>query len=138
MKAKERIAYLKGLLSGLGPREEDEQKILLALIDVVDALADELEEQGRLVEEQGEAIEEVADYCSELEDDMTALERRVATLLPDEPGDEEGDFLDETGEEGPFASVSCPHCGLAFYCRPEALEPDEALECPGCGGSFEI
>lgn len=138
MKSKERIAYLKGLLAGLKPREEEEQKIILALIDVVDALAAEAEEQGHVIEEQGEAIEEVADYCSELEDDMTALERRLDGLLSDEADGDEGDFLDETGEEEPFASVSCPHCGLAFFCRPEALEPDEALECPGCGESFEI
>ncbi|MDD4365226.1 MAG: hypothetical protein PHF19_05725 [Synergistales bacterium] len=136
MKAKERIAYLKGLLEGLSPREEDEQKLLLALIDVADALASDLDEQGRGIEEQAEVIEEVADYCAQLEDDMTALEERMDGFSG-EYG-EEAEEISPPDDEQEFTSVTYPNCGLAFFCRPEALEPDEALECPGCGEFFEI
>jgi hypothetical protein len=138
MKAKEKIAYLKGLMAGLKPRDEDDQKLLLALIDVADSLAEELEEQQRALEEQGEVIEEVADYCDQLEDDMSSLEERFDDLV--------GDSDDETGmepfpceacdDEEEFSSVSCPHCGLTFFCRPDVLDPDEELECPGCGETF--
>lgn len=136
MKTKEKIAYLKGLMAGLKPRDEDDQKLLLALIDVADSLAEELEEQQSALEEQGEVIEEVADYCDQLEDDMSRLEERFDDLV--------GDSVDEAGvepfpgddDEEEFSSVSCPHCDLTFFCRPDVLDPDEELECPGCGETF--
>ena len=53
MSAREKIAYLKGLLDGLGPaKDEGQNKIFGALVEALDALSEEVEDQGERIDEQ--------------------------------------------------------------------------------------
>ena len=52
MSAREKIAYLKWLLDGLGPVENEGQgKIFRAVVDALDALSLEVAEQEDLIQE---------------------------------------------------------------------------------------
>ena len=51
-KMSEKVAYLKGLAEGLGVNGDTEQgKLMLAMIDVLDAFADECKELDEKIEE---------------------------------------------------------------------------------------
>ncbi|MFP4482471.1 MAG: CD1247 N-terminal domain-containing protein [Thermovirgaceae bacterium] len=120
MKARERIAYLDGLIEGLSPEGEDQRRIYEGIIQALKALADEIDEQAEIIDEQQDFIEEISDYCEQLEADMSELEET--------PWEYEGDE-----DEADFSSVTCPECGHVFFFDPEAYEEGESLECPACG-----
>ena len=59
-KVGEKVAYLKGLAEGLGVNGETEQgKLMLAMIDTLEALAKNSEEIDERVEELSEYVEEI-------------------------------------------------------------------------------
>jgi predicted RNA-binding Zn-ribbon protein involved in translation (DUF1610 family) len=120
MKARERIAYLDGLIEGLSPEGQEQRRIYEGIIQALKALADEIDEQAEIIDEQQDFIEEISDYCEQLEADMTELEET--------PWEFEGDE-----DEEDFSSVTCPECGHVFFFDPGAYEEGEPLECPACG-----
>jgi len=123
MGAREKIAYLNGLIEGLNPSGEAEKKIYAGILEALGALADEIDEHAEIIDEQQEFIEDLSEYCEQLEEDMDRLEEGFGEI--DEYSDEE---LDDT-----FDSRECPECGHVFFFRPEAMEEDGALQCPECG-----
>ena len=143
MSAREKIAYLKGLLDGLGPvKDEWQNKIFAGLVDALDALSQEVADQGELIEEQRELYEDLADDCALLDEDLDALERAFAECGGEAYGDEDDEDDDEEEDEDEdefdesYLSVTCPSCGYVFYYQPEEYEEDETLQCPGCGKEF--
>lgn len=120
MKARERIAYLDGLIEGLSPEGQEQRRIYEGIIQALKALADEIDEQAEIIDEQQDFIEEISDYCEQLEADMTELEET--------PWEFDGDE-----DEEDFGSVTCPECGHVFFFDPGAHEEGEPLECPACG-----
>lgn len=140
MSAREKIAYLKGLLDGLGPaKDEGQNKIFGAMVDALEALSLEVDEHDELIEEQRELYEDLADDCALLDEDLDSMERVFAEFMGEGDDDDEDD--DDDDEDADFdesyISVSCPSCGYVFYYQPEEYEGDEKLQCPGCGKEFE-
>jgi hypothetical protein len=123
MGAREKIAFLNGLIEGLNPSGEAEKKIYAGILDALGALADEIDEHAEIIDEQQEFIEDLSEYCEQLEEDMDRLEEGFGEL--DEYSDED---LDDT-----FDSRECSECGHVFFYKPEAMEEDGALQCPECG-----
>ena len=125
MKLTEKAAYLKGLADGLEyDKTTKEGKLIAALIELTEALADK-------VEGLDHDLEELNDYVEELDEDLGEVE----DFLDDE-GDEEEcdgecddcDYADETYE------VECPTCGEKI-CFDESVDPAN-LTCPSCGAKF--
>jgi len=108
MSAREKIAFLEGLLEGLDPKGDPERKIYLAIVETLHALADEIDDHDELLEEQRETIEDLSEYCEQLEEDLSRLE---------------GD-LDDRDD-------------LLFFFKPETRSEDGALQCPECGFVLE-
>ena len=112
-KVGEKVAYLKGLAEGLGVNGETEQgKLMLAMIDTLEALA-------KNSEEIDERVEELSEYVEEIDSDVSDLEE--ALFLDDE--DEEGDGLIE---------YECPHCGTVIFFDENAFDMEEEHLCPNC------
>ena len=117
-KVGEKVAYLKGLAEGLGVNGETEQgKLMLAMIDTLEALAKNSEEIDERVEELSEYVEEIDSDVSDLED---------ALFLDDE--DEEDD--DEDGDG--LIEYECPHCGTVIFFDENAFDMEEEHLCPNC------
>jgi predicted Zn-ribbon and HTH transcriptional regulator len=135
VESKERIAYLKGLLDGLGPQDENQSKVYAAIVDALEALADEVEMHRDELREQAEMVEELNEFCESLEDDMEEIEKLVGELeeVPEE--DEEGE--DEEDFETVYQSAVCPKCGHRFYYQPELYEENKPVQCPKCAETFE-
>ena len=112
-KVGEKVAYLKGLAEGLGVNGETEQgKLMLAMIDTLEALA-------KNSEEIDERVEELSEYVEEIDSDVSDLEEAL--------------FLDDEDEEDDdFVELQCPECGETIYFDEDMLESGEELLCPNC------
>ena len=143
MSAREKIAYLKGLLDGVGPAEnEGLGKIFGAVVEALEALSLDIAEQEEMINDQRELYEDLADDCALLDEDLDTLEKKVAELTDEDDdfdSDDEPDYEQELNEgdfDESYVSVTCPKCGYVFYYQQDEYEEDEPLECPGCGESF--
>jgi predicted nucleic acid-binding Zn-ribbon protein len=130
MSAKEKIAWLKGLLSGLEIEGKD-AKIYGAVAETLDALATQIEEQNEQIESLRSLYDELEEECTALGEDILVLED-----LFDE-------YAKEDNEDDKYAasyvSVTCPSCTSVFYYEQgKNKEEDEMLECPDCGKKFSL
>ena len=87
-KMSEKVAYLKGLAEGLGVSAETEQgKLMLAMIDTLEAFAAEHEETvSQLLELQ--------EYVEEIDNDVSDMEEALLSL--DEDDEDEEDAEEQT------------------------------------------
>lgn len=131
MEAREAIAYLKGLLEGTPPADEREKKIFDAILCAIDSLFLELHELKQKVDEGEKVYSDVLDSCLRLEDEMSDLHDEVDLLRG------EAEEVEEDYEEF-YASFTCPACGHSFYYQPDEYEEGEQLQCPSCGGFFDL
>lgn len=131
MNARERIAYLRGLLDSM-EQEERNAKIFSAVVEALDALALEIEEHTRLFDHVHQATEELTDEVYELHDAVYELEQSIGL-------DSDQDY-DETDGDDPaesYISVTCPSCAYSFYYRCEDEKDGDKLICPGCGKEID-
>lgn len=130
MSALEKVAYLKGLVEGLGIDEgTKESKIYTAIIDTLDAIAAE-------VDALGENALDIAEEIDALSEDLSDVETFVYS----------GGFGDENPTECDCGccddddftyEVDCPACGEEIVVEEEALVSGEIV-CPKCGEKLEF
>jgi len=131
MSAKEKIAWLKGFLSGLEIEGKD-VKIYGAVADALDALATQIEEQNEQIESLRNLYDELEEECASLGDDVLALED-----IFDEYAKKEID--EDEKYAASYISVTCPSCTSVFYYEQgEDKNENEVLECPDCGKKFSL
>lgn len=131
MSAREKIAYLKGLIDGQNLADSPQKvSFYAALVDALESLADSMDEHDGV-------HKELNDYLEQLDEDVAELEDTLDVLLEDDFCDcDDDDDEDYDDEEEEFDSVSCPHCGKDFFYEPAAYDEGEELLCPHCGKSF--
>ena len=113
----EKVAYLKGLMEGMNLNaDSNEGKLFLAIADVLDEIALEVEDLTDEVMDLGD-VEDIV-YDDEDEDDYE---------------DEEDD---EDDEEECYATT-CPECEEEIFFDDSVLE-DGKVECPNCGATLEF
>lgn len=118
MSMNESVAYLKGLAEGLDiDTTTKEGKLLMAIIDVLEEMAETVND-----------IEEVVDENTELID---ALDEDLSTLEDDIYGDDEDD------DDEAIYEVTCPNCGDTICLDEETLLEGD-MECPNCGQKLEF
>ena len=118
----EKVAYLKGLAEGLGVTAETEKgKLMLAMIDTLEAFAEQAEETGGA----RPGLREVVDS------DVGDLEEALLSEAEDEDDDEEEDEDDDEDEEG-LIEYECPHCGTVIFFDEEAFDMEQEHLCPNC------
>ena len=121
----EKVAYLKGLAEGLGVTAETEKgKLMLAMIDTLEAFA-------KQAEETEEALHELQEVVDELDSDVGDLEEALLSEAEDEDDDEEEDEDDDEEEEG-LIEYECPHCGTVIFFDEEAFDMEQEHLCPNC------
>ena len=122
-KVGEKVAYLKGLAEGLGVNDETEQgKLMLAMIDTLEALAKNSEETDERVGELSEYVEEIDSDVSDLEEALFSEED------DDDEEDEEDDEEDEDDDEDGDGLIEyeCPHCGTVTVSYTHLTLPTKA------------
>ena len=136
---KEKAAYLKGLIDGLGIDENTKEG------KVIKAMSELLSEMAEAVDSIDEDVTHAYDQINDLSEELEDLE---ADLYEDEDAeDEEDDSDDETEADDdddnadvagePYYEVACPACGKTVYVSEDDLDAGEA-NCAHCGVTFEV
>lgn len=113
----EKVAYLKGLMEGMNLNaDSNEGKLFLAIADVLDEIALEVEDLTDEVMELGDGLDVISDDLGDVED-----------IVYDE---------DEDDEEECYATT-CPECEEEIFFDDSVLE-DGKVECPNCGATLEF
>jgi hypothetical protein len=122
MELGEKVAFIKGLIEGLGIDESTKEgKVILAIVDVLDDVAlsvSDLEDSVDLLGEQFETLDE-------------DVEELYGELFGDEDDDDDDDF------DGELYEVECPSCG-EIICLDEDMLDEGEIECPNCGEPLEF
>ncbi len=123
MSAREKIAYLRGLIEGQNVAENASiTKFHEALLGALDSIAGEIDDLS-------EAYDDLREYVEDLEDEMMEMQADYDPDGMDEDGGEE--------EEEEYEAATCPNCGKDFFYQPDAYDDDEDLLCPHCGEPFK-
>ena len=125
----EKVAYLKGLAEGMRlDAQSDQGKLLLAMIDAMEAFA-----SGQ--EETCAQLDELQQYVEEIDSDVSDLEE--ALFSEDDEDDEEYDGDEDDDEDGDgLIEYECPHCGTVVFFDEEAFDMEEKHLCPNCHRSI--
>ena len=132
MELKEKIAYLQGLAAGLNLDDTTKEgKMFIAIMDILDDMAQAIEDLASDQDDLEEYIEAVDEDLGELEDDVYG----------DDDDDDDDDYFcdccsddDEDFEEGTFVEVECPKCHDIVRFEASILEDEDVIEvtCPNC------
>lgn len=151
MTTSEKVAYLKGFADGLGLDKENKQdKLIAAIIDVLDTVAQDLDELEETSMDLGAEIDAVSD-------DLADVESAVYDDEDDEDYDEDDGYYEDdsyAGEgesccghhhegghcchgHGNFYEVTCPSCGNTITIDEDVLALGK-IQCPNCGEMLEF
>ena len=121
----EKIAYIKGLASGLELDETSKEgKILAAVIDLLGDITEEICDIEEACDDMSEQIDAVDEDLSTLED---------IVYEDDCCEDDDCDCYDDDG----LYEIECPACHDTIYLDESMLE-DEGMKCPNCGTDLEF
>ena len=119
----EKVAYLKGLAEGMRlDAQSDQGKLLLSMIEAMEAFATEHEETSA-------QLNELEQYVEEIDSDVSDLEEVLFSEEEDEELEDEDE--DEEPDDG-LIEYECPHCGTVVFFDEEAFDMEEKHLCPNC------
>ncbi len=153
MTASEKVAYLKGLADGLGlGKETKEDKLISAIIDALETIAEEIDELNETSFDLGEELDAISDDLAAVEEVIYGDEEcDCGCGRKDEDDDEEVDHECGCGHHGhghgcgcghhhghgPVYGITCPVCDNTITLDEQVLNLG-SIECPSCGGTFEL
>ena len=128
----EKIAYLSGLIDGLGyGKDAKEGKIFETIIDVLEEMADEVAAVRDNLQELEEFTDALDDDLSELEDLLDMGFDLDHDDFDDDSDDdeEEDDDEDDEDEDEDLIEINCPQCGFVNTFDPEVIwETDDTVD----------
>ena len=121
-----KVAYLRGLMDGLGIDENtNEGKVLKAMADV-------LKDMAETIEDMAVEMDETVELVDALDEDLGDVEE---ILFGDD--DEDDDDDDAEDFEGTQYECVCPTCGDTIY-LDESIVEEGSIDCPNCGEKLEF
>lgn len=138
-----KVGYLKGLADGLGPdASTTEGKLINALIDVVEEMAEALSSLHESVASVEEQLDDLFEEIDDLADDLEMFQDSELDL-----GDkdnirmfrhrDEDDDDDEDDDEPVVYQLACPSCKGEIFLDEDDLEGD-VITCPSCKAQLEL
>ena len=136
---KEKAAYLKGLIDGLGIDETtNEGKVIKAMSELLGEMAEVIESVDEDLSRAYDQINDLSDELEDLEADLYEEdEDGESEDAEDEDTDGDDDAKDDDIASEPFYEVACPNCGETVYVSEDDLDAGEA-NCAHCGVTFEV
>ena len=120
-----KVEYLKGLADGMNLKEDNqEQKLLLKILEVLDAMAGEI----KMIQE---SQEEMGEYLDNMDEDLVALEDAIY-----EEDDDEDSGDDDEPDGDSIVEYECPHCGFKTRFDITDFDFEEDYLCPECQQPF--
>ncbi len=115
MTVSEKVAYIKGLAENANFTDEAKDKVVKAIIDV---------------------LEDIADSIGEINEQLDAVDEDLAALEEDFYDDEDYDDCDEDDDDFCY-EVECPKCHDVIYLDDEMID-EGGITCPNCGQELEF
>lgn len=136
MNLTEKVAYLKGLAEGMELEDKKQGKLLLAIIDTLDSMAQTIADNEAELTELTAQVDEIDEDLATVEDDFYGDEDE---FYDDEDEDDHCDCgcEDDDEEEEEFYEVECPECGETIYLDEDLLKED-FIVCPNCNTEIEL
>ena len=125
---KEKAAYLKGLIDGLGIDETTKEgKVIKAMSELLGELAEAVD---AIDEDVTHAYDQINDLSEELEDLEADLYEDDDTDDDDEEPEEDAEDAEDSGDDDdnadvagePYYEVACPACGNTVYVSEDDLD----------------
>lgn len=124
---KSRVAYLNGLIDGLGlDNSTKESRIIIEISSILNQIADEIDD---IKLEQRETDE----YIDAIDEDLSDVEE-VVYCDDNCEYDEDDDDYDEDDECDcdSYIEIECPYCHETVYVDKDMANDDEPIDCPNC------
>ena len=136
MNLTEKAAYIKGLADGLDYNKESaEGKLIAALIDMVDEMAQKIAVLDETVEELNDYIEEIDEDLGDVEEYLADEDCCDCDCDDDDCDDCDCDCCDcDCCEDEEYFEIECPSCG-EVVCFDESIDPEDLI-CPACHEKF--
>ena len=128
----EKVAHLKGLMEGLNC----DDKVLNAIVDILEDLAYD-------VEDVQDALAEVGEQVELIDEDLEALENDYYEFDDDCDCDCDCDCCDDDCDcdcccdDEDLYEVECPACGEVI-CIDGCIVDEGEMDCPNCGEHLEF
>lgn len=123
MKLTKKVAYIRGLIDGLNPKDDDTAKIIAAIVDVLGDMAD-------AIEEIDDVVNDLDEYIGEIDDDLEAVEDYLCE-------EDEEDCCDCCDCDDEYFTIICPKCNEEF-CVDEDIIEEGSINCPNCDELLEF
>lgn len=135
MTVTEKVAYIKGLMEGLGIDESTKEgKVLKAMSEVLEEMAESV------TDVEGE-LSELYEHVDSIDEDLGLLEDDYYGYDDDEDDEccccDDDDDDDEDDDDEELYEVVCPKCGDAI-CINESIVESGSIDCPNCGEKLEF
>ena len=122
-----KVAYLKGLAAGLSlDPEKPETKVINAMMDALDCLAEELEDSQ-------DQIDMLADQLDAVDEDLDELE----SFVYEDFDDDDCCCDDCCDDDDEYYDVECPNCGEEI-CIDRSILEEGSVNCPNCNEVLEF
>lgn len=155
MTISEKVAYLKGIAAGMSIEDREDGDLLIAIIDTLSEMADEIEDLGENALDIGDEIDALSDDLADVENivydgefdffDEDDFDFDVYDFDDDDFDDVEDYDEDEQfgcelcGKHGVSFTVdiNCPECDTVLELDEEDVE-NESVTCPVCDKLIEL
>lgn len=127
MSVSEKVAYLRGLMEGLGLDEDSkETKLFSAVVDTLDEIASQLSDFD-------EDFEDLNDYMTEIDEDLGDLEGIVY-------GEDDCCCDDDCDCDCDCDCIEfhCPSCNEDVCIDLDCVDEQGICQCPSCGADIEF
>jgi len=132
-----KIAYLKGLAEGLDVESEGNTgKVLVKLIEAIDALADEVEDLAIYADEIDARLEDNEDVvdmiCEDYYDEYFDDDDDDDEDYDDDDLFDEFDEFDDDDMDSDFFEIECPSCHEDVMIDFDTIDENDEIICPNC------
>ena len=131
MSITKRVTYLRGMVEGLElERETKEQKVLHGIIEILDAIAVELEDLDADVMALDDDVSVLVEDMQDLEDTVFEADEPDC-CCPSPPSSH------HHHNKPQFYTVQCPSCDNEITIDEDVLNMG-VIDCPSCGEKLEL
>ncbi len=134
MKIAEQVAYIRGLMDGLNPKDDDTTKIIHAIVDVLENMADAVEEIDDAVNDLDETVGGMAESLDLFNDFLS--DNNDCDDCEDCDNCDDCDACD-CCEDDDYFTITCPKCSEVF-CVDEEIIDEGRINCPNCNELLEF
>ncbi len=135
---KEKVSFLKGLSEGMKiNKETNEGKLMLAMIDVLDEIAQVVDDLEVAQDDMNDQIKDIEEYQEELKDHVDELDEDLTELASILVKDNENNNCNN--EEKHIGEVQCPHCNEKLKINEDMVDDEGCIiKCPTCSRDIDI